>query len=954
MSAQTDDPADTAQGSSAASAPSDGSGSGTGGAADSAGIRIGRYEVQGLLGRGGMGAVYRAFDPVLEREVALKVMLAESVHDPERKQRFEREARAVARLSHPAVVTVFDLGYHTDGSPYIVMELLRGRDLLARMRAEPPLSLQEKVAIVIQILEGLGHAHKAGIVHRDIKPANVFLTEDGSARIMDFGLAYFTSSGATSQNIMGTVAYMSPEQVRGDRLDGRSDLFSVGTVLCELLTGRQPFKAETPGATLFKIANKEPEIELPAAPELQRFLPVVRRALARKADERYQAGAEFADAVRACAVGTAPVARVESAPVAPAARPSAAAAPSTLPEKTPAPTPAAAERRPDPSGLFQLLRRVYVGEKTGQLHLAVGAQRKSLRILQGRILNGSSDAAGEHLGDVLVRYGLLGQSDLDRAVTVVLRERKRLGAVLSEMGLLERDALEEATGIHVREILFSALDRADVSFSFEEQAESSIETDLASPQSMGQVILEATRRVFDAELVRRVLGDTGRVLMLSPDPLLRTQRITLTPTDGFVLSRIDGTLSALDVMALIPLPGEDVERSLFSLLCTGIIDYRAKNEARQSSAGESRIRATPRGVPPSSPPSPPQTRPPVLPPSTPQSTPQTTPPSAPPATPPHREPAPPAPHITTPGPAAHQTAPAPTPASAPSSSGLDTAKIRAILEASKQAHRNPFEVLDLEPTMDESEIRRAYSSLVRVLHPDVALDPGLDDLRPLREAAFVQLGQAYETLHSSLARRQAVEKAARARGQSTPQPVQPTAAPAQPTGAPSPSMVPPVAETPAPGRPARSAAETPPAADPPRVLPDAVVSSAQRHFENGKYWDAIQQLEPILPRTEGTTRVNARMLLAQSYLKNPKWTKRAEETLLELLRESPGHVPAHLLLGELYRASGLVARARSAYQKVLALQPDHEAAARTLAEIQSPQEPEPPKPGGLRGIFGKR
>ena len=264
-----------------------------------AGQRIGRYDVLGLLGRGGMGCVYRAFDPVLEREVALKVMLPGMVGDPELKQRFEREARAVARLSHPAVLTVFDLGYHTDGSPYIVMELLRGRDLLERMRDGTPFPLAEKLSIVGQILDGLGHAHKAGIVHRDVKPANVFLAEDGSARIMDFGLAFFTSSGATSGTIMGTVAYMSAEQVRGERLDGRSDLFSVGTLLCEMLTGRRPFDAENPGGTLFRIASEDPRIEIGSDEERRRFLPILERALARNRDERYQTAAEFAADLRA-------------------------------------------------------------------------------------------------------------------------------------------------------------------------------------------------------------------------------------------------------------------------------------------------------------------------------------------------------------------------------------------------------------------------------------------------------------------------------------------------------------------------------------------------------------------------------------------------------------------------------------------------------------------------------
>ncbi len=260
-----------------------------------------------------MGAVYRAFDPVLEREVALKVMLPEAAGDPEHKQRFEREARAVARLSHPAVVTVFDLGYHTDGSPYIVMELLRGLDLYGRLKQEPALSLAEKTSIVAQVLDGLGHAHKAGIVHRDIKPANVFLTEDGSARIMDFGIAFWTSTGATSRTVLGTAGYMSPEQVHGERVDGRSDLFSVGTLLCELVTGRRPFDGETPMATFYKIAMGHSTIEMPAGPEYAGFLPILQRALATKLEERYATAAEFAAALRASAISGAAVPQVVTA-----------------------------------------------------------------------------------------------------------------------------------------------------------------------------------------------------------------------------------------------------------------------------------------------------------------------------------------------------------------------------------------------------------------------------------------------------------------------------------------------------------------------------------------------------------------------------------------------------------------------------------------------------------------
>ena len=217
-------------------------------------------------------------------------------------------------------------------------------------------------------------------------------------------------------------------------------------------------------------------------------------------------------------------------------------------------------------------------------------ERKSLRIRQGQIVHGTSDTAGEHLGDVLVRYGLISQEDLDRALAIVLRERRRLGAVLVELGLLEKSRIEEAIGLHAREILFNAIGRPGVSCVFEELAESLMETDLVCPLSTGQLILDATRRILDPELVRTVLGDLGRVLVLSPDPLLRAQKITLTPADGFVLSRVDGSSSARDVMALVPLPAEDVERSLFSLLCTGIVDYRQEATSASRAAARTTVR----------------------------------------------------------------------------------------------------------------------------------------------------------------------------------------------------------------------------------------------------------------------------------------------------------------------------------------------------------------------------
>jgi len=178
--------------------------------------RIGKYEIVRTLGKGAMGQVYVAHDTILERDVALKVMMPGIADDPDLKARFEREARAVARMSHPNVVTVFDLGYHTDGSPYIAMELLKGRDLAKAMRETPPLSLERKVSILVQVLQGLAHAHQAGIIHRDVKPANIFLNDDGAVKIMDFGVARLTTASMTGTgSVVGTADYMSPEQVQG-------------------------------------------------------------------------------------------------------------------------------------------------------------------------------------------------------------------------------------------------------------------------------------------------------------------------------------------------------------------------------------------------------------------------------------------------------------------------------------------------------------------------------------------------------------------------------------------------------------------------------------------------------------------------------------------------------------------------------------------------------------------
>src|SRR6185503_2158534 len=399
------------------------------------------------------------------------------------------------------------------------MEFLSGNDLFHMMRATPPLSLERKVAIVVSVLEGLAHAHKVGIVHRDIKPANVFLTEEGGVKIMDFGVARFAMGNITGTGmVVGTAEYMSPEQVRGEVVDGRSDLFSAGAMLYELARGSRPFHADGIMAIFYKITHEDPSFDFPYTPEYRALVPILGKALAKDATARYQNATEFADALRpfTAGLGMRPSASVVTPPVAPVApvapAPTRAHEPPAPPTSAlPPPVPAIIEDRRtivDPSPLFQLIRDIYVGGRTGHIHFTRAKEWRSLRFLKGQILHATSDVEGEHLGDVLVRYGLLTQDDLDKARTVVLAERKKLGTVLDSMGLMAKGELESSIKLHVREVLFNVTEMPDVKFSFEELGEDTfLETELQSRVAPGEMILEAARRIQEPAVVTAVLGD---------------------------------------------------------------------------------------------------------------------------------------------------------------------------------------------------------------------------------------------------------------------------------------------------------------------------------------------------------------------------------------------------------------------------------------------------------------
>ncbi|WP_181442151.1 protein kinase domain-containing protein [Streptomyces tateyamensis] len=249
----------------------------------------GRYELVGTLGAGGMATVYHGVDRVLGREVAVKVLNGGLAEDPRFAERFGREAQHAAMLVHPRIAMVFDSGMD-QGSPYIVMELIRGRSLSSLLAQSGPMPVERAVGIAAAVCEALAVAHAAGLVHRDIKPGNVMITDDGGVKVVDFGIARASASGqqlTQTATVLGTAAYLSPEQATAAEVDGRADLYALGCVLTEMLTGEPPFTADTPVAIAFMQVTEEPAPVSRRRPEVPAALDLaVARLLAKRPQDR--------------------------------------------------------------------------------------------------------------------------------------------------------------------------------------------------------------------------------------------------------------------------------------------------------------------------------------------------------------------------------------------------------------------------------------------------------------------------------------------------------------------------------------------------------------------------------------------------------------------------------------------------------------------------------------------
>ena len=448
-----------------------------------------------------------------------------------------------------------------------------------------------------------------------------------------------------------------------------------------------------------------------------------------------------------------------------------------------------------------ILRDLYVGRKTGILRCTQGDERRNVRFRRGHIVNVDTNVQGKQLGEVIVEQGWIQADDLTRATETVKATGKRLGEVLIEMGVLTSDKLEDALALHVQHIVARVFTWTEGHYEFEEEPD--IPGEITLKLSTGELILEAVRQVGDPDVIRYALGDLDRVLALSSDPLLRFQKLVLSPTDGFVLSRVDGTLSAREVMQTIPLPVEETQKSLFGLLCTGLIEYSqgAPRKTRPQAPGPARPVGT--AVPPR-PAGAPTADPPPGPP--------------PPASPPRAE-ARPAP-AAAPPPVAAPPAPA-VPATSPA---MDSRRQEIADAFSGLKTRTYFEMLGIERSATEQQVKEAYFRLAKRFHPDAHHDSTLSDLVDQLEAVFIRLGEAYETLKNPRSRADYEERLGRQR----PRGEGPAAASAGP----------------------ESAVQAPDLEAERKEAEDAV-RKAGWYFEKEKFFDAIQLLEPAIEKVEG-------------------------------------------------------------------------------------------------------
>lgn len=525
-----------------------------------------RYQLSDQLGVGSYGVVFRARDTVLERDVAIKQVRLDNFQTAaqaeEVKLRTQREAKMAAKLRHVGIVAVHDI-VHTGSSTLIIMEYVDGKTLEDTLRDRHRMSLEQTIEVIAQTADALDHAHKQGVVHRDIKPANLMITDEGSVKIADFGIAKsqsgseMTSNITATGNVLGTPYYMAPEQARGeDALDGRSDLFSLGCVTYECLAGRKPFRGKSVIDVLLNIVNGQPaELdcdELDLHPDLELVLG---KALAKSSSDRFQSAAELVEALRA-------IPAVEPSGTAPVVTSREPGAPSSFDE--------ALQGSLTERGIADIIRDVQTNGKTGILHLKRDELSKRLYFLDGAIVFANSDVESDRFGQFLISGGVIDEPSYERAARAMVKTRRRLGRTLVALGNLREERLEEMLGDQIQRIIYSMFSWDSGEYKFE-SIEKPVEDDLARALATDEIVLEGIRSNATESTIRNAIGDTDRVLHHVEDVAAGEKNIALTSSEGFILSRVDGNTSVADIASISPLDEDETFRCIYGLISAGLL-----------------------------------------------------------------------------------------------------------------------------------------------------------------------------------------------------------------------------------------------------------------------------------------------------------------------------------------------------------------------------------------------
>ncbi len=842
-----------------------------------------RYEIVGLLGKGGMGMVYRANDRLLDEVVAIKVLRNEFVGTAEMAQRFRSEIKLARKVSHPNVCRIHEYG-QDGGISYISMALIEGTDLRSLLLHHPQgLPRDEAFHAAIQVADGLQAIHDVGIIHRDLKTPNVVIEPGGLARLMDFGIAK-ESSGAgglpATGEVMGTPEYMSPEQCRGQKLEFQSDIYSLGILIYEIFTGRVPFHGDTLMATLLMQIQDPPPLDGKDAASIPRgVVQLLRKALEKDAAQRFSSAAEVAQALRQA-------------------------------QQEPAQQEAAEPERAQPSSNDLAATREVPPTQERRQHSRLGI---SVDVVLQRISAVGAVLQEERtIADNIGRKGARVMTAMTGLAPGDLLELREVGSRFQARAAV-RHVFKPVDNIQRLGLEFLDHPAPDRLVPTDAQSEPRTQRATAPPtaghptppaapaaspppanDATGHERRRGSRLDITMNVVVKRIGRNGETLQEERSVAdnvgrqgarLMTTMTTLAPGDIVFIEEVGSGFRTRAAVRSSYAGKDNIHRLGVEFLDRAAPDYLV--------AGDDSSTRLPR----------------------PQTVRAERPPEPPTTTPPPEE-----------GPAVDRL----------------RERRREILEAYDGLKtRNHFEVLRIPRASNAAQVKEAYVHLTRQFHPDALIETGLQDLRREAQAVFHAVAEAYEVLFDP--HRRSAYETRLGPSRQTPKPVSvamPVATVVE-IHEPAPEPGPEPESEPAPERLPEPSPEPllEQAPEDPEIevrQADQILREARKHLAEGRSWDAIHGLEGAQELAKGSRTNHAlRVLLARVTAKNPKWQRRAETILLSVLNEDPAFVEAHFVLGRIYRDGGLKNRAEVQFRRVLEIYPSHREAAEELQSLKA-------------------